>query len=48
MGQGKSLLAFAVAKQVQHECKHQGCTTMLPLDQIEEEFVLVTGCLEES
>ena len=36
MGQGKSLLAFAVAEQVQHECRHQGCTTMLPLDQIKE------------
>ena len=36
MGQGKSLLAFAVAQQVQHECKHQGCTKLLSLNQIEE------------
>ena len=36
MGQSKSLLAFAVAEQVQHECRHQGCTKLLPLDQVEE------------
>jgi len=36
MGQGKSLLAFAVAERVQHECRHQDCTTMLPLGQIEK------------
>ena len=36
MGQGKSRLAFAVAEQVQHECRHHGCKTMLPLDQIED------------
>ena len=36
MGQSKSLLALGVAGQVQHECRHQGCTTMLPLEQIEE------------
>ena len=36
MGQGKSLLAFAVAEQVQHECRHHGCTKLLSLDQIEE------------
>jgi len=36
MGQGKSLLAFAVAEKVHHECTHQDCTTMLPLGQIEE------------
>ena len=36
MGQGKSLLAFAVAEQVQHECRHLGCTRLLPFDQIEQ------------
>merc|ERR1712192_66779 len=36
MGQGKSLLAFAVAEQVQHECRHQGCTRLFPFDQIEQ------------
>ena len=36
MGQGKSLLAFAVAQQVQHECKHRGCTKLLYVSQIEE------------
>jgi len=33
-GEGKSLLAFAVAEEVQHECRHQGCTKTTPVDQI--------------
>jgi len=33
-GEGKSLLAFAVAEQVQHECSHQGCTKTTPLERI--------------
>ena len=33
-GEGKCLLAFAVAEQVQHECRHQGCTKKTPLDKI--------------
>ena len=33
-GEGKSLLALAVAEEVQHECCHQGCTKRSPLDQI--------------
>merc|ERR1712192_196668 len=33
-GEGKSLLAFAVAEQVQHECSHPGCTKMTPLGRI--------------
>merc|ERR1712192_183628 len=39
MGQGKSRLAFAVAEQVQDECRqcrHQGCTRLPPFDQIEQ------------
>ena len=36
MGQGKSLLAFAVAEQVQDRCRHQGCARLLPFDQIEQ------------
>ena len=35
-GEGKSLLALAVAEEVQHECSHQGCTKRTPLDQIEQ------------
>ena len=33
-GEGKSLLAFAVAEQVQHECSHPGCTKTTPLGRI--------------
>ena len=33
-GEGKSLIAFAVAEQVQHECRHQGCTKTTPLERI--------------
>merc|ERR1719234_2421756 len=33
-GEGKSLLAFAVAEQVQHECSHQGCTKTAPFEKI--------------
>merc|ERR1719341_2336769 len=33
-GEGKSMLAFAVAQEVQHECRHQGCTKIASVDQI--------------
>ena len=33
-GEGKSLLAFAVAEEVRHECRHQGCTETTPFDKI--------------
>merc|ERR1719234_2520132 len=33
-GEGKSLLASAVAEQVQHECRHPGCTKTTPLGRI--------------
>jgi len=33
-GEGKSLLAFAVAEQVHHECSHQGCTKTASLERI--------------
>ena len=33
-GEGKSLLAFAVAEQVQHECSHPDCTKTTPLGRI--------------
>jgi len=33
-GDGKSLLAFAVAEKVQHECSHQGCNETTPLEKI--------------
>merc|ERR1719239_1419161 len=35
IGEGKSLLAFAVAEQVQHECRHQGCIKTTSLERIE-------------
>merc|ERR1719341_2983159 len=36
MGQGQSLLALTVIKNVQHECGHQGCSVKFNLDQIKE------------
>jgi len=33
-GEGKSLLAFAVAEEVRHECRHQGCTKTTQYDKI--------------
>ena len=36
MGQGRSLLALTVIKNVKHECGHQGCNVKLELDQIKE------------
>ena len=33
-GEGKSLLAFAVAEEVRHECRHQGCTKTTQFDKI--------------
>ena len=36
MGQGRSLLALTVIKNVKHECGHQGCNVKLDLDQIKE------------
>jgi len=33
-GKGKSLLAFAVAEKVQHECSHRGCTETTSLEKI--------------
>jgi len=33
-GEGKSLLAFALAEQVQHACHHQGCTKTTSLQRI--------------
>jgi len=36
MGQGQSLLALTVIKNVQHECGHQGCNVKLNFDKIKE------------
>ena len=36
MGQGKSLLALTVIKNVLHECRHQGCNVKLSLDEIKQ------------
>jgi len=36
MGQGRSLLALTVIKNVKHECGHQGCNVKLDLNQIKE------------
>ena len=36
MGQGKSLLALTVIKNVLHECRHQGCNVKLNLDEIKQ------------
>ena len=36
MGQGQSLLALTVIKNVQHECGHQGCNVKLNFGEIKE------------
>jgi len=36
MGQGQSLLALTVIKNVQHECGHQGCNVKLNFDEVKE------------
>jgi len=36
MGQGQSLLALTVIKNLQHECRHQGCKELLNFNQIKE------------
>jgi len=36
MGEGKSLLAFTVVKQAKHECSLEGCSTVIPFDEIKQ------------
>merc|ERR1719193_2267694 len=36
MGEGRSLLAFTVVKQAKHECTLEGCSTVVPFDEIKQ------------
>jgi len=36
MGEGKSLLAFTVVKQAKHECILEGCSAVVPFDEIKQ------------